>query len=430
MRWGVLASLGIILALCAPPAVVRAEEPIGASPVVGELQSAAPDPVGSTSEIAIHAHRGGPELGAPENTIKLFRLAIASGVVDYIETDVRITKDKKLVLVHDPKLPSGCTSKGKYIHRMTWAQLSKVRCHGEPVPTLQQALRLVKGTKVGLNLELKTYSGQSAKAGKDYAKRIAKAVKSSGLPAKQVMFSSHYWRDYAATMQRYAGKFYFLAMETAQNASVSNDIYSNIRKAKKAGVDGWAVPVGKAQSSLLKFIREYGGMDTELYGRHNDWVRENRFALANGVRYYLTDHPVGSRGKLESMLAQVAAKPLHLNPAAVPLKAKKQVFSSTLKKGKKATPKLIGAKAPLPASAQYLLAAVQLEVTIDGAATVELAPLGSRGAKDGVRISNPDGSNTYWVGVSPGDQGKLQVLMVKGSAKVSVSVTGRLIANY
>jgi glycerophosphoryl diester phosphodiesterase len=425
---GALLSLSLAVALLETPAPAGAEEPAVSSPSVGRSVTATGlASLPSAWKIAIHAHRGGPELGAPENSIKLFRLAIAAGA-DFIETDVRITKDKKLVLIHDAKLPAGCTSKGKYIHKLTLAQVKKVRCDGEPIPTLQQAFNLVKGTGVGLNLELKTYPGQSGKARKDYAKRVAKAAKGSGL-GKRVMFSSQYWREYATTLQKYAPKIYLLAMEAAVKSTAGNKIYSNIKRAKKLGVDGWAVPVKNATADSLRFARALG-LDTELYGRNNDSGRENRFALANAVSYYLTDHPIGSREKLEAMLDEVAGRPLSLRPVERPLEAAKQVFSGSLKKGKQRTARVIGGKAPLPGIAQYLLLGVQLKVTISGSAKLELAPAGSRVGKDGIRIKNPSGTHSYDVVVSPGDQGNLRVLLVSGKAKVKISVTGRQIASY
>ncbi len=45
------------------------------------------------------AHRG-DQFNYPENTIPAFKSAIDFGV-DMIETDVRMTKDGELVLIHD-----------------------------------------------------------------------------------------------------------------------------------------------------------------------------------------------------------------------------------------------------------------------------------------------------------------------------------------
>lgn len=54
----------------------------------------------------VTGHRGNPEK-APENTMESFRSAIAAGV-DFLETDVHLTKDGILVLCHDPNTKRTC----------------------------------------------------------------------------------------------------------------------------------------------------------------------------------------------------------------------------------------------------------------------------------------------------------------------------------
>lgn len=54
----------------------------------------------------VTGHRGDPE-HAPENTMESFRSAIEAGV-DFLETDVHLTKDGKLVLCHDATTKRTC----------------------------------------------------------------------------------------------------------------------------------------------------------------------------------------------------------------------------------------------------------------------------------------------------------------------------------
>ena len=54
----------------------------------------------------VTGHRGNPEK-APENTMEGFRSAIADGV-DFLETDIHMTKDGRLVLCHDPNTKRTC----------------------------------------------------------------------------------------------------------------------------------------------------------------------------------------------------------------------------------------------------------------------------------------------------------------------------------
>lgn len=59
----------------------------------------------SPENILIIAHRGGPRLGAHENTIDAFEKAIECGA-DMIETDIRRTRDGVLVCHHDNHINS------------------------------------------------------------------------------------------------------------------------------------------------------------------------------------------------------------------------------------------------------------------------------------------------------------------------------------
>lgn len=69
------------------------------------------------------AHRGSTEEGIPENSMAAFRHAIDQGVC-CIELDVRQTRDKKIVIFHDPNL-SRMTSNAskKSIEEMNYADL-------------------------------------------------------------------------------------------------------------------------------------------------------------------------------------------------------------------------------------------------------------------------------------------------------------------
>jgi glycerophosphoryl diester phosphodiesterase len=57
------------------------------------------------------AHRG-DHTEAPENTLKAFSDAIAQGL-DYVEVDLRETKDNQLVVIHDASIDRMTTGKGK-----------------------------------------------------------------------------------------------------------------------------------------------------------------------------------------------------------------------------------------------------------------------------------------------------------------------------
>ncbi|MBQ7334970.1 MAG: glycerophosphodiester phosphodiesterase [Clostridia bacterium] len=117
----------------------------------------------SRDHIYVAAHRGWCAK-YPENTMEAFRAAIELGV-DQIETDVRITKDGELVLIHDATLERTTNGTGKVIDK-TLAELKELDAgshKGEEfkscrIPTFTEFMELVKDhPTMTLDLELKEY---------------------------------------------------------------------------------------------------------------------------------------------------------------------------------------------------------------------------------------------------------------------------------
>ena len=90
------------------------------------------------------AHRG-YHRDVPENTMAAFEAALAQGV-DGIETDLRLTRDGKVVLIHD-RIVGGMHPVAELTHEELCA------CVGYPVPLLDEALSEYPSTF--WNLEIK-----------------------------------------------------------------------------------------------------------------------------------------------------------------------------------------------------------------------------------------------------------------------------------
>ncbi len=110
----------------------------------------------------IIGHRGARGL-EPENTMRSFRKALELGV-DYIECDVHMTKDGRIVLMHDHTVDRTTNSSGR-VNNFTFDEIRSLDAgKGERIPTLQELLDLVrtpfaqaffKGLRVKLHIELK-----------------------------------------------------------------------------------------------------------------------------------------------------------------------------------------------------------------------------------------------------------------------------------
>ena len=66
------------------------------------------------------AHRGGAAL-APENTMEAFRCAVDEWDADMLEMDVRLTADRRVVVIHDETVDRTTDGTGR-IRDMTWAE--------------------------------------------------------------------------------------------------------------------------------------------------------------------------------------------------------------------------------------------------------------------------------------------------------------------
>lgn len=106
------------------------------------------------------AHRGA-SAECPENTMAAFRRSLELGATG-IETDVQMTKDGQLVLIHDEALDRTTNGTG-YVKDSTLEQLRSLDAGswfeknfaGEPLPTLEELLQLLQGQDIVLNIELK-----------------------------------------------------------------------------------------------------------------------------------------------------------------------------------------------------------------------------------------------------------------------------------
>lgn len=97
---------------------------------------------------SIIAHRGASKLAGTDNTIESFSLAISLGA-DFVEMDVRQTKDKKLVVFHDDIIDD------TPIKFLTYDELNqKTKDKGYLVPLFEDVLKLCQG-KIKLDIELK-----------------------------------------------------------------------------------------------------------------------------------------------------------------------------------------------------------------------------------------------------------------------------------
>ncbi len=114
------------------------------------------------SRIILAAHRG-DKLRYPENTMPAFLAALDAGV-DMIETDIHLTRDGHLVLIHD-RSALRTTGIDRFIDEMTLDEVRSLdagslfssKFSNTPIPTVREFMQWVRSTTLLINWELKDY---------------------------------------------------------------------------------------------------------------------------------------------------------------------------------------------------------------------------------------------------------------------------------
>ena len=199
---GTLSVTNVPVAVPAPPS--PSVSPVGAVSARGVSRVAVPyvrRP--AMARVVAVGHRGAAAY-APENTITGLEEGVARRA-HVIEFDVRQTKDRRLILMHDATLARTTNAEKVFPNRSPWrvgdftlAEVRRLdagswfgrRFTGERVPTLGETLRAMDGAGVSLLLEVKEparYPGIGARVA---AELRAHAV---GLPPGQLIVQSFDW---------------------------------------------------------------------------------------------------------------------------------------------------------------------------------------------------------------------------------------------
>lgn len=110
------------------------------------------------NKMTVAAHRG-DSYNCYENTMEAYKMGVENGA-DMLEIDVRLTKDKVLVLHHDEAVDRTTDGTGLVCEK-TYEELCKLNAGDKnmplKIPTLEEFFEFLKDTNVMLNLEIKEY---------------------------------------------------------------------------------------------------------------------------------------------------------------------------------------------------------------------------------------------------------------------------------
>ena len=142
--------------------------------------------------IVIAGHRGNPA-AFPENTMDSFRSAVELGV-DMVETDIHVSRDGKLVLIHDHEVDRTTDGTG-LVREKTFEELEALNAgtaeRPAKIPTLREFLEYCAGVPgLFLNLEMKVYLDDEGPERVAYAvDETVKLCEELGL-SKRILFNS------------------------------------------------------------------------------------------------------------------------------------------------------------------------------------------------------------------------------------------------
>lgn len=203
----------------------------------------------------IIGHRGAAGL-APENTLEGISIAKKSRV-DAIEIDIRATKDKKLVLQHDPTLLRHAEDASK-ISELTLKQVqTTITKSGHPIPTLDEAFEEAGNTML-------VVEGK----GSGWAEPLAEKLRKCKGPKPMVISDDHrelvYFSTLAPNIETYAiswthpfDSLYFARQAKLSGVSLHYAHYNPVTYifAKRAGLKMITSPINKRW--LAKLLHKF-----------------------------------------------------------------------------------------------------------------------------------------------------------------------------
>lgn len=227
-----------------------------------------------------YAHRGASGY-YPENTMISFEKAIEMGCTG-IETDVQMTKDGVLVLIHD-EMVNRTTDGAGFVKDFTYSELRRLDAGSwfskeyanHKIPSLEEILLLVKNTNIQLNIEIKSgvieYEGIEQK--------LIDTVYKYNMD-KQIIFSS--FNHYSMVKCKEISK------EIKTGLLYMEGIYKPCRYAKFVGADALHPYFYALNGEIIKEAKEEGLMINTFTVNDTNYME---YFYQLGVDGIITNYP-------------------------------------------------------------------------------------------------------------------------------------------
>jgi glycerophosphoryl diester phosphodiesterase len=238
--------------------------------------------------VEIIGHRGASH-DAPENTLASIRLAWKQNA-DASETDVYLTKDGEIVVIHDSNTRR-VGGRNQKVVEQTLAELKQLdigrwkgeQWAGERIPTLAEYLaEIPKGKRLFIEI----------KCGPEIVPRLVQVLRDAHKRPEQTCLISFSYEVMRAAKHELPGLKCYWIVELKQNKKTgrwSPQLATLIRKAKDAGLDG--IDFGDSPVLDREFVSTLKRSGLGVYTWTVDSVQEAKRLERAGVDGITTNRP-------------------------------------------------------------------------------------------------------------------------------------------
>lgn len=241
------------------------------------------------------AHRGA-SAWAPENTLAAFAEAIALGA-DGIELDVQMTRDGQVVVIHDETVGRTTDGRGRVsdltlddLRRLdagswfnrAYPRRARAEYVGLTVPTLDEALALLRPTPLFLCLELKPLGERAARL----IEATLGAVSTAGMDDRVVYASFDH--QLMKQVKRQAPRAHTALLYDPRKMTARRSAREIIRPAEEASARWVSLHYSLALPAIITAVRR-AGLGTAIWTVNSKVL--SRLLAAWGVDALITNQP-------------------------------------------------------------------------------------------------------------------------------------------
>lgn len=252
-----------------------------------------------SQEVRFFSHRGG-RMEYDENTVSAFEASYKAGYRGY-ETDIRMTKDGKLVILHDSNLVRTTDTEG-VVEQMTEAQIRQARTKkGNKVLFLDELMDWLdsKGDVTYVEFELKTSPVElyPEERLREYCDKLHERVTRNQPKGATYLFTSSDYRGLRYLQQNYPGVQMLLI-----TGKPCND--ETIALCKAMGIDRLGATMDGTSRAAVKKAHEQGLIVSLWPGQS---VADAMLGIYLGADFLCTDIPVEVKTYMEAKAPWVKA---------------------------------------------------------------------------------------------------------------------------